>query len=457
VNTSVEELSQPWYSRKPLTEKIKSKVMAGDDSQDSIAIIGGGIASAMLCYQLCRKGVRVSLYCKDEKLAQNASGNGQGAIYPLLNAKHDAASQFSLQAYLQTLVLLKELEQAGACVPFSPCGVTLLGFDPSSIAKNDQLSDSPLANAIFQILNAAQTNEQTGIDLSMPSIHYQDAGWVNAAELTQLLIDFALPTDNLCIHFNCEVSELHHIDDNWQLNIVNGGKPSHPAVVIASGHTIKDFEQSKDLPLSAVRGQVSHIPSVGVLPNLKTVLCYKGYLTPHNNFSGEPQQAIHHLGASHNKDDHSLVYSHYEQQQNKKNLEKCLVKAESLVESIDVSKEWARVSIRCASRDHLPFVGQVPKCSETIELYTTDDKGARSSKKIRDLPLENAPVYDGLYMLAGLGSRGLCTAALCSQILVAQMLDEKQMVSVDILDSLSPNRMWIRKLLRGRPVRHYED
>ena len=54
------------------------------------AIIGGGIASALLSLALLRRGWQVTLYCADDAPALGASGNRQGALYPLLS-KHDAA------------------------------------------------------------------------------------------------------------------------------------------------------------------------------------------------------------------------------------------------------------------------------------------------------------------------------------------------------------------------------
>ena len=49
-----------------------------------------GDASALLSLALLRRGWQVTLYCADDNPAGGASGNRQGALYPLLS-KHDAA------------------------------------------------------------------------------------------------------------------------------------------------------------------------------------------------------------------------------------------------------------------------------------------------------------------------------------------------------------------------------
>nr|VXZ82064.1 tRNA 5-methylaminomethyl-2-thiouridine biosynthesis bifunctional protein MnmC [Klebsiella pneumoniae] len=52
----------PWFAR------------SSSDAREA-AIIGGGIASALLSLALLRRGWQVTLYCADEAPAQGASGN----------------------------------------------------------------------------------------------------------------------------------------------------------------------------------------------------------------------------------------------------------------------------------------------------------------------------------------------------------------------------------------------
>lgn len=63
--------SAPWFAR------------TGTDKREA-AIIGGGIASALLSLALLRRGWQVTLYCADDKPAGGASGNRQGRSTPYL-------------------------------------------------------------------------------------------------------------------------------------------------------------------------------------------------------------------------------------------------------------------------------------------------------------------------------------------------------------------------------------
>ncbi|MFV8757796.1 bifunctional tRNA (5-methylaminomethyl-2-thiouridine)(34)-methyltransferase MnmD/FAD-dependent 5-carboxymethylaminomethyl-2-thiouridine(34) oxidoreductase MnmC, partial [Yersinia enterocolitica] len=107
----------------------------------------------------------------------------------------------------------------------------------------------------------------------------------------------------------------------------------------------------------------------------------------------------------------------------------------------------ARCGVRCAIRDHLPMVGAVPDYSATLAQYQDLPRKIQHGE---DIPL--APVWPELFMVGALGSRGLCSAPLVAEILAAQMFGEPQPLDATTLAALNPNRFWIRKLLKGRPV-----
>ncbi|EEE6311085.1 bifunctional tRNA (5-methylaminomethyl-2-thiouridine)(34)-methyltransferase MnmD/FAD-dependent 5-carboxymethylaminomethyl-2-thiouridine(34) oxidoreductase MnmC, partial [Salmonella enterica subsp. enterica serovar Enteritidis] len=104
-----------------------------------------------------------------------------------------------------------------------------------------------------------------------------------------------------------------------------------------------------------------------------------------------------------------------------------------------------RCGVRCATRDHLPMVGNVPDYHATLTHYAdlADNKTSAAP----------APVYPGLFVLGALGSRGLCSAPLCAEILAAQMSNEPIPLDAGTLAALNPNRLWVRKLLKGKAVK----
>ena len=70
-----------------------------DNTQAPIAIIGGGLASVHLALSLAERGRSANIFCKDAAVAEGASGNKQGALYPLLTPENSELSQFFQQAF----------------------------------------------------------------------------------------------------------------------------------------------------------------------------------------------------------------------------------------------------------------------------------------------------------------------------------------------------------------------
>ena len=121
------------------------------------------------------------------------------------------------------------------------------------------------------------------------------------------------------------------------------------------------------------------------------------------------------------------------------------IQQQDWVQEVDVSANEARCGIRCATRDHLPMVGNVPDYAATLTEYATLNEDPQAAA--------SAPYYQDLFMLGGLGSRGLCTAPLTAEVLAAQMSDEPLPLDAQTLAALNPNRLWVRKLLKGKAVK----
>ena len=404
-----------------------------------VAIIGGGIASASLALALVRRGINVTLYCQDEKPAQGASGNRQGAVYPLLHGNLETLARFFGPAFVYARQFI---DQAAKNVDFDHdwCGVTQLAWDEKSKSKLDKIIAKNFTPDLVTQLNVEQTNEKAGLTVGVEGIHYPLGGWLCPQQLTQGLFDFLLRSDNFNAHFNCDITQLTELSDEkgWRLCDSQQQQYSHQAVVIANGHKVAQFTQSEKIPATPVRGQVSHTKTTEALSNIKSVLCYDGYLTPVN-----PNTQTHCIGASYDRHDLAIQFSETEQQENKQRLIKCLPE-QTWPHEINVDDNQARVAIRSASRDHLPFVGNICQFEPLMAQYKNLQKEQQHAK--------DTPVYDGLFSFIGLGSRGLSSAPLLGEVLASQICGDPLPLPISILEALHPGRMWVRKLLKGRPI-----
>lgn len=418
---------KPWFDRSSST------------STDSVAIIGGGIASATLAKTLVRRGKHVTLYCQDEQAAQGASGNRQGAVYPLLNGSHSGVSRVFAPAFL---FARQFVEQAAESVDFdhSWCGVTQLMWDETSQDKLERMLSANFAPELITKLDADQTSEKIGLSIDVGSVHYPLGGWLCPAQLTQGLIDSLSESEFFSVRFNSKVDELQWDESNQQWTVTtNGHSFNHDTVIVANGHQFGDIAQTSDIPLGQVKGQVSHIPTTEQLSQLKTVLCYDGYMTPVN-----PNNGQHCIGASYDRNNLNYEFDAAAQQDNGDKLRKC-VPNQAWTQEVDTSGNQSRQGIRCVSRDHLPFIGNVGVLEETKAVY-------KDLQKTKQQDAAKVPHYPNLFCMLGLGSRGLSSAPLLAETLASQICGDPLPLPVDVLEQLHPSRMWVRKLRKGKAI-----
>lgn len=408
----------PWFAR------------TGSQQRD-VAIVGGGIASALLALALLRRGWKVSLYCADQAPAEGASGNRQGALYPLLTQHDPALARFFPAAFTFARRLYDALP---VMFDHQWCGVTQLAWDEKSEQKIAQMLSIGLPEGIAMAVNAQTVAQDTGVDTGCGGITYPAGGWLYPQQLTAEL--FALAAiRGLRTHYGVNVSTLSADHDGWQLN----HQHQHGVVVLANGHQLTGFSQTEHLPAYPVAGQVSHIPTTPGLAALRQVLCYDGYLTPQN-----PHNQQHCIGASYHRGQSTPAFSAEDQQHNRQRLIDCFPQA-AWAKEVDVSGNEARCGVRCATRDHLPMVGNVPDYDATLTQYAT------LAEEKEQAP--TAPVHRNLFVLGALGSRGLCSAPLAAELLAAQMSGEPLPLDATTLAGLNPNRLWVRKQLKGKAVK----
>ncbi|MGU5717264.1 bifunctional tRNA (5-methylaminomethyl-2-thiouridine)(34)-methyltransferase MnmD/FAD-dependent 5-carboxymethylaminomethyl-2-thiouridine(34) oxidoreductase MnmC [Aeromonas taiwanensis] len=411
----------PWYARP-----------AGREGE--VLIIGGGIASAMTALSLVERGRKVRLLCEDGEPAGGASGNRQGALYPLLNGEHDALSRFYALAFGFARSRLLALAERHP-VAFSLCGVTQLGYDDKSATKLAKMSQGPFPSDLMHPLDAGEIEKVVGLPCGVGGVSYPLGGWLCPADLTRAAIKEAQASGRLEVVFNASVTHIAEQDGGWRVESQDGRHWQAPNLVVAAGHRLPALLPFAELPLYPVRGQVSHVPTTTSLSQLKTVLCYDGYLTPAHD-------GAHCIGASYGRNQTSLVFNAEEQAQNRARLQACLP-AQAWPAEVDVSGAQARVGVRCASRDHLPVAGPIARLAALADHDVNAPADQQSA----------LPLYPGLYVLGALGSRGLCSAPLCGELIASEICGEPLPLSSDLLEALHPARYWVRRLLKGKPLR----
>ena len=413
-------IAAPWY----LNTNSRST------SQHAV-IIGGGIAGCTAAHSLAIRGWQVTLIERHESLANEASGNPQGIIYPKFSKQDSPLSRYGLHCLSYASQFYKPFWQQGGYG--EQCGVLLLPETDKQVAEFPLIAKRFAASPeLVQLTDQARLAEISGLSIeSQLGLHCPELGWVIPPRICNALVD----------HPNISVitAEVQHLLRNKQNNhwllLDNNGKQIAAAgtAILASSHQVAQFEQTCHLPLKRIRGQITQVATDN--PALKTVLCGTGYIVPAHNGS-------YTLGATYNlKDDCREVRDSDHQT----NLEKLTATDRAIKDILPEETESlkGRVGFRCTTPDYLPIVGPAPKLEAMQERFALLKKNARAH-----IPLPG-DYYQGLYISCGYGSRGLSYAPLAAELLAAQICGEVVPVELDLITALNPARFLIRDLKRG--------
>ena len=135
-------------------------------------------------------------------------------------------------------------------------------------------------------------------------------------------------------------------------------------------------------------------------------------------------------------------YQRTEAADDARNLAQLAARFPGLLESDSVIA--GRASLRAMTTDHLPLAGPVP----VLERFAEDFAGLRQGRLERTF--ENAVCHPGLWVIAGLGARGLVTAPLTGEFLAAQISGGSWPVGDQVAAALHPARFLVRDLKRAR-------
>ncbi|RKF19595.1 bifunctional tRNA (5-methylaminomethyl-2-thiouridine)(34)-methyltransferase MnmD/FAD-dependent 5-carboxymethylaminomethyl-2-thiouridine(34) oxidoreductase MnmC [Alginatibacterium sediminis] len=400
--------------------------------QQTIAVIGAGIAGCNMAYALTRRGFKVCLLEQEATAAQSASGNPQGAIYPLLLNAEPHLNQFYWQACAYQRRLVEKLSLLGEDIPHQFCGVFESDYDLKSETKHIKLAQLYQDFEALEYLDAQTADARHGLSLGLPGLWHPNAGWLSPAHLCQALLNQSHASGNLEQIYNCKIESFRTTNDSVSLSYHARDKQhstqerSFSAMVVCNGHQIKEFSQAKDYPIQVVGGQIEQIHTNEQLQKLNSVICYKGYLTPAN-------QNLHCLGASHRFEQESREPSDVERQQNVANLGKILTGEHQHFRS--------RVSVRGMLRDHCPMVGPMPDYSQILEPSYRDHWQQQLLAQ-----------HPHCYCFAGLGARGLSTAALGAEVLASELAAEAIPLHTQTFHAMAPGRMLLRRLRKNRPL-----
>jgi len=384
-------------------------------------VIGGGIAGTATAHALAQRGWQVTLIERHPELAQEASGNPVGILYPRLAGQDIALSRLALAGYLHTLRLLQRL---GLSAPDSDsCGLLQLAFDARESIRCQAVAARGLPPEVVRLVEAAEASTIAGIKLTCGGLYFPAASWVNPPALCQALASH----DNIKLLTSTNALKLQRNGDGWQVWDVETALVGAPVVIIAGANDTASFPQSAHLPLESVRGQITLVPMTEASQRLRAIVCTDGYVSPQRN-------GLHCLGATFSPGDLSKEISRHDHAKNLAMLRGLSPELYGCFDDhFDNRALQGRVAMRCATPDYLPMAGLV-----------LDAEALKATPPRHTSDPSTLPRLDGLYVNTGHGSKGLINAPLCAEILASAICGGPAPVDSKLLAALDPNRFILR-------------
>lgn len=395
------KIGAPWFNTKRHHEV---PVKAGS----RVAVIGAGISGASLSHELQRSGIGVEIYDANG-IASGASGNPAGLIMPRLDLGDTPAARFFKSAYLHVVRLLDTMPASG----YVNCGVSHQGQTERDLSRLKRIISAELLPADWA-------------EATTHGVRYPQAGVIDPVAFVQSLI-----ADTRVVQKR--VDRIDRMNGEWRV-VAGDDQKLYDGVIIANGLDALRFAQIRGLPLAGSAGQIdwfSHAqpPATAYAFGPYAAPCPSGGLIIGATYAPiaigqEPQ---------------------FSREATQSNLDAVARHDPSLVQGLMPDASVSRVAIRCTTPDRLPVVGGVPDWG----FYAGAYDGLRTGLRKEYPPGE---ALSGLYVLTGLGSRGLVTAPLCAAAIAAEMTGAPSPIDSEVAEALHPARFFIRDLKRGTRV-----
>lgn len=381
-----------------------------------ILVVGAGIAGASMVRALRRRGREVRWVDRRHGMAQEASGNPVGILMPRPTVAPSPPDTLSAAAFRHALAEIGRLD-----VPYHPCGAIELAVDGIAAKRLLRLAEADALQAVGgRLVDAAEASRLSGVALDRPAIAYGRGGWISPVAWVEGLAGRDRP---------------EHLDDIGSIL-----PPDVVGTVLALGSGAVGHPLLKGIPMVAVRGQLTAQPASRASSRLRAVITYGGYIAP-------AHQGIHALGATYDRG--GFEPSRWPQpsfsDDDTRNINGLPDSLHRLIQDAPPPTP-GRASLRASTPDQLPTAGPVPEAEAYRRAYS--HLAIDASVHAGGPP----PLKPGLFVLSGLGSRGLVTAPLMAELVASLMFGEPLPVDRTLAEALHPGRFLIRDLKRSDAV-----
>lgn len=289
-------------------------------------------------------------------------------------------------------------------------------------------------NAHMRIVSSTTASAIAQRPVDSSALYFPQAGTL----VPRALCDYWLSNaTNVQLKLNTPIHAISKTDTGWQLHSTKDSSDSIIAqgalIVLANSNGVNQLIPDNTLPLVPVSGQMSHFKASPQQPQFQCVVCNKGHVIPTQTGSW--------AGATYHRDKETGQISAADDQANALTLAALqgVAVSDHAANEPRAVESWA--GVRCTTPDRLPVVGGVAD----TEFYREEFRELHHGRKYQKFA--PARFHDGLYVLAGFGSRGATQAVYAAECL-AQIISGDLKTDPLILSALHPGRFLINRLRR---------
>ena len=373
------------------------------------AVVGSGLAGAAVASSLARRGWAVTVLDAATAPANGASGLPAGLLVPHTSPDDSPLSRLSRAGVRTTLQQARSLLRHG--IDWGHTGALQRHMEvDNSHSPLDQTariqSQSP-AWRDWHVPASDRTLNAAGLPVQSPAMWHAQAGWIKPAALVSAWLN----ADGITWRGGAEVTQLVFTPEGWQLRDAAGQLMGQAdLVVLSAGYASQALVRCAGAArpnLQAIRGQVTY----GLQQHSDTLPPF--VVNGHGGLISSittPDGPIWLMGAGYERDALVPQVTAQGHADNFKRLQTLLPQAaRALVDRFDPQNARGWSGIRCVTPNRLPVVGPVAAASKP-----------------------------GLWMCTGMGSRGLSFAALCGELLAAQLHGEPLPIENQLAKTLQP-------------------
>ncbi len=416
--------------------------MADSHAQTEVyeaVVIGGGIAGASVAYSLAKRKIKTLLLEKRQNLAEGASGNPVGLIYPFLTKHKTSESEFSLFAFRFLNEEWNRIRESFRSIRtdrkvdhFSKEGIHFL---TQTETDKDRYHTALSTHNVPE--TEAEIKKQTSFSQDKESVFFKNGKTVSPPLFTETICRLA--EDHLTIHTS---EEFIRWEDGSPIEMETEQKKYRSQFLfLCNSNEISEDHRTKWMTLRKVRGQIVRLPKDDLLIPLDHSVLFGNYITEDLGYGSV-------LGASFDEfkwEEEPRVSESVDMIRSAKSV---FPESNAYWDRLLSSPEalQTRVSFRSQTQDRRPVLGNLPDA----EIFQKENPYKKGESHIRKSP--KIKYHNNVYVLGGLGSRGLTHSLLSAEIIVREALSEPSLLPQNLRDDFRPERFLLRNWKRGIPI-----